>query len=37
MPLSLPFSFKYNSSKDGTSFANVQFEESDTNVNVKMR
>jgi len=37
MALSEPFSFKYNSSKKGTSFANDRFEESITNVNIKMR
>ena len=37
MPLSESFSFKYNSSQAGTSFANVKFEESSINVNIKLR
>ncbi len=37
MPLSESFSFKYNSSLEGTSFAKDQIEETSTNVNVKLR
>jgi len=37
MPLSEPFSFKYNSIREGTSFAFDKFEESSTTVNIKMR
>ncbi len=37
MVLSKAFSFKYNSSQAGTSFATDKIEETTTNINVKLR